>query len=173
MLALPAPDPTTVRVIGARSPFMLACERDIPAGRTLHAIVAETVAHPALIPHARVWLSDRAMDHEPAPIDPALWPRVRPKPGTAVTVIVVPTGGGGGGKSPLRTILMIAVMAAAAIVGPMIGGVIFANLPLIGGLPLGLPFGVAQALSGALASFATPPAGPLALNLTYAPETSS
>lgn len=173
MLTLPQPDRDTIRVIGARSPFAPASERDIPAGSTLHDIVAETIAHSALIPHARVWLSDRAMDHEPALIAPDLWPRVRPKPGTAVSVIVVPAGGGGGGKSPLRTILMIAVMAAAAILGPMIGGVIFANLPLIGGLPLGLPFGVAQGLATALAGFATPQAGPLAVNLPQPLETNS
>ena len=52
------------------------------------------------------------------------WHLVRPKPGTLVNVRIVPQGGGGGKKSPLVTILSIAVMIAA----PYVGGFLTAAL---------------------------------------------
>jgi len=55
----------------------------------------------------------------------AIWDRYRPKAGILVEVraFIVPTGGGGGGgKNPLRTILSLAVIAAAWWAGPAVAG---------------------------------------------------
>jgi hypothetical protein len=52
-------------------------------------------------------------------VDRACWKHVRPKAGAVVTVKVLAAGGGGGGDKTARTVLQIAVMAAAiAVTGP-------------------------------------------------------
>lgn len=56
-------------------------------------------------------------------IHPEYYDRVKPKPVDLITVNIAPHGGGGGGKNPLRTILSIALVAAApyaagALLGP-------------------------------------------------------
>ena len=45
-----------------------------------------------------------------------------PIPGDTIGVRVLPSGGGGGGKSPVRMILMIAVMVAVAVFAPYLAG---------------------------------------------------
>lgn len=51
------------------------------------------------------------------------WARVKPKPGALVSVraIVAPQGGGAQGKDIMRSVLLIAVMAAAIAFGPALG----------------------------------------------------
>ncbi|MEN2977856.1 host specificity factor TipJ family phage tail protein, partial [Tistrella arctica] len=52
------------------------------------------------------------------------WHRVRPRAGMMVTVRVLPLGGGGDGNKVVRSLLMIAVVAAAAWLGGPLGGFI-------------------------------------------------
>lgn len=147
-----------LRLVACPHPFKVErIDRVIPAGQTLADIVLAAGVHPALLRHCQVWIDDWWIPRD-------RWQLVRPKPGHTITVRAVPEGGGGGGKNPLRTLLTIAVIVASFALGPMLGGVIFANLPLIGGLPLGLPFGVAQALSGAIAGGLISIAGNLLVN---------
>jgi len=73
---------------------------------------------PALRRFAHVYVGD---DY----IMPTWYAHVRPKAGALVTLRVVPQGGGGG-KNPLRTILMIGILAASLAVG------YFGAAPLLG-----------------------------------------
>jgi len=64
-----------------------------------------------------------AVDGHPVPRE--WWGRVRPKPGTLITLrALVQKGGGGGGKNPLQTVLSIALMVAAPGIGAAIGNAI-------------------------------------------------
>jgi hypothetical protein len=91
----------------------------VPAGLSLAEMLTCVQPDPVLRMHAHIWLGDDE-------IEPALWERVRPKPGTRVTIRCLPSGGGGGGgKNPLRTILTLAVVAAAAFAGPALGMALF------------------------------------------------
>ena len=146
-----------VLVTAAPHPFRI--ERHVlwmPEGLTIEEMLHIVQPDPMLILHAVAFIKGEVIPRE-------FWPRMRPKEGVHIEFRVVP-GGGGGGKSPLRIILTIAVFAAAFFIGPALGGVIFQNLPLIGGLPLGLPFGVASALSGAIGSAIISIAGRLLIN---------
>lgn len=68
------------------------------------------------------------------PIDPQYWHLVRPKMGTIVNVSVVPQGGKGK-KSPIASLLSIAVLIAAPYVGAAL-----ANVAGFGGLWVGSTF---------------------------------
>ncbi len=58
------------------------------------------------------------------PVPREWWGRVRPKPGTLITLrAVVHKGGGGGGKNPLKTVLSIALMVAAPYASAYLGTV--------------------------------------------------
>ncbi len=100
------------------------------------------------------------------------WHVVRPKSGTVINFVVVPHGGGGGGggKSPLRTILSIAVIAASFYFGPILGKALqLSTAPLFAGASglLG-QVSVASLVGGAIISVAgnalvnaiAPPAAP-------------
>lgn len=55
------------------------------------------------------------------PVPREWWGRVRPKPGTLITLrATVHGGGGGGGKNPLKTVLSIALMVVAPQIGSML-----------------------------------------------------
>ena len=70
-------------------------------------MVERVQADPILVAHGHLWIDDQYIPRD-------RWRVVRPKPGVTVTLRVVPHGGGGGGgKNPLRTVLTIAVIAAA------------------------------------------------------------
>lgn len=80
---------------------------EVPTGATLAEIVADAIASEAARPWATVSIGGHVVPREN-------WHRVRPKPGV---LIEVRAGlGFGEGKSPLRTVLTIAVIAAAAYV---------------------------------------------------------
>jgi len=146
-----------VLVTAAPHPFRI--ERHVlwmPEGLTIEEMLHIAQPDPMLIQHAIAFIRGEVIPRE-------WWPRVRPKAGVHIEFRVLPAGGGGG-KNPLRTILMLAVFAAAFFIGPALGGVIFQNLPLIGGLPLGLPFGIASTLSGVLGSAIISIAGRLLVN---------
>jgi len=60
------------------------------------------------------------------------WSGVRPKSGTIITIRMVPMGGGGGGgKSPLRTVLSLAVMAGTSYLSGGLAG-FFGNSTFLG-----------------------------------------
>ncbi len=154
-----------VRVVAAPHPFKTErVDYLVPEGLTLSEILDMVQPDPVLMVYAHVFIGDDLILRE-------FWSNIRPKAGTTITIRVVPVGGGGG-KNPLRTILMIAVMAASFILGPGLGTMIFQSLPLIGGLPLGLSFGIASTLSGILGSAIIGIAGNLLVNL-IAPVRSS
>lgn len=137
-----------VRLVAATRPFSTArVDREVPAGATLAEMVEGAGVDLALIPNAHVWLTrdDAAADAVYVPIDN--WRRVRPKPGTVVTVRVAPSGGGGK-KNPLRTILTIAVLAAS-IAAP---GLIFTSafLATTGGALAGAALSAGVGLVGSL-----------------------
>jgi hypothetical protein len=85
----------------------------MPVGLTLKEMLEATQPDSLLLAHAHVYVGDQYIPRD-------RWHRVRPKSGVRVTCRVVPAGGGGGGggKSPMRIILTIAVVAAAAYLGP-------------------------------------------------------
>ncbi len=153
-----------LRVVASPHPFRTeTVDLWVPEGYTISELLVMVQPDPVLLAHAFVFLGEDLIARE-------FWSRVYPKAGTTITVRVVPTGGGG--KNPLRTILMLAVFAAGFVLGPMLGASIFANLPLIGGLPLGLSFGTASLLSGAIGSAIISIGGRLLVNL-IAPVSSS
>lgn len=108
-------------------PRLIACpnvmtteriERPILPGLTIAEIVAAHLPGLTAGGHgAHVWVGDERRSRQDY-VPREAWARVRPRVGTIVTVRVVPLGGGGGGggKSPLRTILSLAVIVAAAAV---------------------------------------------------------
>lgn len=55
------------------------------------------------------------------PVAREWWGRVRPKPGTLITLRALVHNGGGGGKNPLKTVLSIALMVAAPGLGTALG----------------------------------------------------
>jgi len=115
-----------VRLIACPRPFSTErIDRVVPAGATVAEIMAEAGLNPVLVAHAHVWIADAAMTADPIYVPRERWARVRPKPGTVVTIRVVPgKGGGGGGKNPVRAVLTIAVVAAAFVLGPALGAAV-------------------------------------------------
>ena len=82
----------------------------------------------------------------PHRVPPALWHRVRPKPGARVLVWYAPQdgGGGGGGSNPLKFLLQVAIVIGAAVAtffgGPLAG----LAVTLLGGLLVNALFPIHQ-----------------------------
>ena len=111
-----------LRLIACPRPFSAErIDRTIGAGGTVADIIDGLALDPILLAHAHVWLSDGDMALDPVMVPRDHWSMVRPKPGTIITLRVAPGKGGGGGKNPLRTVLTIAVVAAAFVLGPAVG----------------------------------------------------
>lgn len=148
--------PKPVRLIAKPLPFSTATEeREVPAGLTVLEMVRLVMPDHRLVKYAEVTITNADMTCEPHVIVREHWHAITPKPGTSVSVVVVPRGGGGGGKSPLRTILMIAVMAAAFIVPQLaIAGYlgVGAQTAMAGLANFGLSLGLSPSLA---VSFAT------------------
>ncbi|RDD63820.1 hypothetical protein [Ferruginivarius sediminum] len=153
------PNADGVQVIAAPHPLRVdRTEIQMRAGDTLAEMLERAQPDPVLRQHARILIGDWEVTREH-------WHRVRPKPGTTVTIRVVPHGGSGG-KNPLRTVLQIAVIAAAAAVsagalGP--GGALLGASGIAG---LG-----AGSVGAALAGTAIAVAGPLITDGLTQPET--
>ncbi|MEY5098731.1 MAG: hypothetical protein RJA36_1450 [Pseudomonadota bacterium] len=93
-------------------PFSLETNRiELPSGLTLYEILE--VAQPD--PAARELLAVRIAGHD---VPRENWRRVRPKPGMLIEAVALPAGGG----NTLRTVLMIAIVAAAMATGAWIAG---------------------------------------------------
>jgi hypothetical protein len=91
-----------------------------PAGMSVAAMIAKAGIDVNQFVDARV-----DIDGEPVPRE--AWWITFPQPDSLVNIRAVPQGGGGGGKSPLRTVLSIAVFAAASWAS---GGLAATNLAL-------------------------------------------
>jgi hypothetical protein len=110
-------------------------------GNTLSEILESVQSDKVLRNHAHIFINDIRIPKEN-------WHKVRPKRGTMITIRVIPQGGGGGGKNPLRTILMIAVIAASfAFGGPLGASLVGANTLTIAGFEI-----AASAIGGAIIS---------------------
>ncbi len=161
MTAAPA---QPLHLVGLTDPFSLKRQIDLqmPAGGTVAELLTAAGAPLPDGVTAKVFIGDWEI---PRP----LWHRVRPKPGHIVTLRIVPGfgggGGGGGKKNPLRTVLtivvMIAAVALAAYLGPIVGGVLGPMLgvaaetaTIIGG---GLVSGVVGIVGNLVISAVTPP----------------
>jgi len=128
---------------------------DLPEGMTLAGIVSHVL--PGLCPDdlALVQLSLVTPAGAEA-IDPALWPRMRPKAGVRVVIRLVP------GKNAMRSVLMIVVSVAALALGgmlaPALAGATGMGLGVAKGLlTAGLTM-VGQMLASALVPLPQPPA---------------
>ncbi len=111
------PADKSVSVVAAPHPFSTETQDfKIPAGLTLTEILEEVQTDPILRRHAHIFIDDDLIPKEN-------WHLVRPKPGTNVTIRVIPGKGGSGegGKDPLRIILMIAIIAIAILLPPLLG----------------------------------------------------
>lgn len=114
------PGSELVRFVGAAHPLRTELvEFSLPEGPTLAELLAMAQPDPMLLHDAVVFVDDTEIPREN-------WRRVRPRAGHQVTARVVPYmrggGGGGGGKSPLRTVLFIAVLATSLGYGASLGG---------------------------------------------------
>lgn len=138
-----------IRFLGATHPLRTeTVDLLMPEGDTLLEMLRKAQPDPILLRDAVVFIDD----HE---ISPEYWMRVRPKPGHTVTARILPVpmggGGGGGGKSPLRTVLTIAVIAASFYLGPALGAALgFTETAVI----LGQTINLAAAVGGVLISVA-------------------
>lgn len=106
-----------VKITAALHPFRVErADFTVPAGLTVTEIFEVIQPDPLLRRAAHVYVGEYYVPREN-------WSRVRPKPGSQLTVraIVAPQGGGGGGKDLLRVILLVAIAASALIFGPMLG----------------------------------------------------
>lgn len=119
-----------------------------PPGSSLADIVARAQPDPVLRRHAHVEIGGES-------VAPEAWARVRPKPGLQVAVRMVPMGGGGG-KNPLRTVLTLAIAAAAPAVGGFFATGIFAGGGVMTAVGSALSAGVSFAAQLALNALAPP-----------------
>ena len=165
----PEPPAPGLRVVASPNPFSnRVVDLELPAGGTIFDLMMAAGCDRALYGGARVYVVDRAMMMEPIEIESHNWRRVYPKPGMFVSIRVTATPGksGGGGKNPLRTILTIAVMAAAFYVGGAVAG--WASKSLSAG---GLGWGAMGAkLLGAGVGALTPAVGTVVINSITAPK---
>jgi len=130
---------------------------DLTHNRTVHAVI-ETMT-------IRAWLNTQNIAEFPRPTiclvdgQPVLrqeWNTLVISGDMIITFIALPQGGGGGGKNPLRTVLSIAVIVAA----PMIGGAIAGAIGVTSTIGVSL-IGAGVALAGsALVNALIPPPSP-------------
>ena len=141
-----------VRLIACPNPFSTArIDLYLPAGTTLRDMVRASGVTPEVEPFVFIWLTDADMRADPIYIPRENWALVTPKPGIVVTLRAAPGkgGGGGGGKNQLRTVLTIAVVAAAFLMGPALGTAL--GLPTEA-LIFGQTINLASAIGGAAIS---------------------
>lgn len=111
-------EPESIRFIGAVHPLKVeTVDIPMPVGMTVLEMLEAAQPDPVLLQDATVFIDD-------IEIKPEYWHVVKPRVGHVVSARIIPYlhgGGGGGGKSPLRTILTIAVIAASFYFGPILG----------------------------------------------------
>lgn len=116
------------------NPFSTRFERlELPAGLTVAQILEAVQPDPVLLAHAHVYIGRAGVAPDKwAYIPRDNWRLVRPNPGHIVSIRVVPQDSGGG-KNPLRTFLMIAVVAVS-IVFPYLAPLSYGLTAAAGGL---------------------------------------
>ncbi len=112
----------SVSVRAATNPFGVdKVDIQVPEGLTIAQIFAIVQPDPILRAHAHVFIGGHYIPQEH-------WTRVRPKAGVNISIraFASPRGGGGNGsgKNILRSVLIIAVVAAAVFLGPAVGGLV-------------------------------------------------
>lgn len=129
-------------------------DRLIPSGGTIAEIFATVQPNPVLRRGASIYIDDWYISED-------LWHVVKPKPGRFVQISAVypEMGGGGGGKSPLRMVLMLAVVAASILLPGLILGAmgVAANTAIVGSLTVGQAVGFAIPMPGSVLLNATDP----------------
>lgn len=113
------PRDQSLELIAAPNPFgTRVIRRRVTAGQTIAEMIEAVQPVAEMRRSAHVWLV-RYGDYPDSIFVPAEnWHRVRPKPGTTVTVRVAPAHGGGSGN-PLRIVMAIAVLAASVWIGSL------------------------------------------------------
>ncbi len=145
-----------VTLFAAPAPFSnLHIKREMPEGLTVAEMLDLIDPSITFFQCAQVFINGEL-------IPPHYWHRVRPKQGATLNVRVVPMGGGGK-KSPLATLLSIAVTAAAPGLGASLAAGIGLNASatVFGSMTVGSLFGAAiGAVGNMLISALVPPPKP-------------
>jgi predicted phage tail protein len=105
-----------IKLVAVTNPFGTeSVETIIPANSNVADIIRAAGVPLYMLDNVNVAIFDPSSNNDPLVVYKDKWHLIKPKQGMIINVRVVPTGGGGGsgGKNPLRTILMVAVMAAA------------------------------------------------------------
>lgn len=132
-----------VKVLASVLPFSIEPKKfEVCEGLSVQQIMDNFTKDPDMQLSVHVYIGS-------AYIERCYWDQVYPKPGALVSIKLVPQGGGGK-KNPLATVLMIAVMAAAAWAGPAIAGSLAAS-GVVGAAGT-TSFAIASALGSALVS---------------------
>jgi hypothetical protein len=141
------------RLIAAPHPFKTeVVDRVVPDGLTLAQMLEVAQCDPVLAAHAHIWIGEHRIPRD-------RWHLVRPKAGATITIRVVPQGG----KSPLRTVLTIAVLVgAAAVSGGALAGLGGAGMFAAGSTSAALA-GAAVGIAGNLLISAIAPVRPPSL----------
>jgi len=154
-----------VRVVAVPHPFKVQrVDMVVADNNSLGDILALAQPDTVLRRHAHIVLNDKIIPRSE-------WEAVYPKMNDLVTIRVVPMGGGGGGKNPLRTILTVAIIAAAFI-APYAINAYLGTLETIGGMTSASGF-VLTAFGEAVVKGAVMGIGMLAMNALAPPKTPS
>lgn len=112
-----------IRLVLSPLPFAaLRRESKIAAGKSIAEILNEAKITEEISKGAFVYINDEKIPQES-------WTAVKPKSGTTLTVRTQMQGGGGGGKNPLRSIISLALIAAA----PQLSGALMGALNIPAG----------------------------------------
>jgi len=154
-----------IRVVAAPHPFKVQrVDMVVADNNSLGDILALAQPDTVLRRHAHIVLNDKIIPRSE-------WEAVYPKMNDLVTIRVVPMGGGGGGKNPLRTIMTVAIIAAAFI-APYAINAYLGTLGTIGGMTSASGFAL-TAFGTAVVKGAVMGIGMLAMNALAPPKTPS
>ncbi|MGM0422481.1 MAG: host specificity factor TipJ family phage tail protein [Pseudomonadota bacterium] len=116
----PAPDQEMLQVSAIPHPFSVErIDCCLPLGLSIAEILQQVQADPVLQAHAHVFINGEYVPRD-------RYAYIRPKQNCIVSIRMVPQGGGG--KNPLRTVLSVAIMAAAPFMGTMAGTMLGSQL---------------------------------------------
>lgn len=153
--------PTGALLTVARHPFAPSRDRTVeymPEGMTIQEMIDSAGFDPVMQAYLRVTIDGQ-------PIFARYWRSVTPKAGRHVVIQLVPGKGGDSGKNPLKTVLTIAVIAAAFFLGPGLGAALGIS-PTAGVATFGIAEGAMQAAVG---GFLITVVGTLAINALIPP----